>query len=208
MGFINIFVLRFRHKVYILSAFTNFVKMAFKINVSNKGKTYKVELESEDLLELKIGDKIQGSDISPDLEGYELEITGTSDASGFPGIKGQQGDQLRGLLLTKKDTGMNSKKNGLRLRKTVRGEEISEKTVQININVLKEGPKAFDSLFESSKSQEAPAEGSEKPAEAPAEEEPKATEAEKAETSAPDEEPKPSEAEKTESANPDEEPKA
>ena len=37
---------------------------------------------------------------------------------------------------------------GLRLRKTVRGNEISLDTVQINTKVLKEGKKKFDALFE------------------------------------------------------------
>ena len=36
--------------------------------------------------------------------------------------------------------------HGLRLKKTVRGEEISDKTSQINLNVLKEGAKKFDEI--------------------------------------------------------------
>jgi hypothetical protein len=58
----------------------------------------------------------------------------------------------------------NKRPAGLKLRKTVRGKEISLFTIQINTKVLKEGSKKFDALFE------APAE--EKPAEeaAPAEE--------------------------------------
>jgi len=43
---------------------------------------------------------------------------------------------------------INRKPNGLRLRKTVRGKEISPDTVQINAKVLKEGSKKFESLFE------------------------------------------------------------
>ncbi len=122
--------------------------MVFKINVSDKGKTLKIEKESEGLLRTKIGDTISGSEISPDLEGYELEITGTSDIAGFPGIKGQTGSQLRRILLTKDDKGMNeTRPKGLRLRKSVRGEEISEKTMQINMKVLKHGSKKFDELL-------------------------------------------------------------
>ncbi|MEA3248371.1 MAG: S6e family ribosomal protein, partial [Nanoarchaeota archaeon] len=40
------------------------------------------------------------------------------------------------------------KPKGLRLRKTVRGKEISLDTVQINTKVLKEGSKKFDTFFE------------------------------------------------------------
>jgi len=120
--------------------------MAFKINVSHKGRTYKAESDNESFIRIKIGEKIEGDLISADLGGYKLEITGTSDIAGFPGIKGQVGGQLRKLLLTKEDKGMNIKGEGLRLKKSVRGEEISEKTAQINTKVLKEGTKKFDEL--------------------------------------------------------------
>jgi ribosomal protein S6E (S10) len=121
--------------------------MVFKINVSNKGRTFKAETDNEGFIRMKIGDKLQGLVVSPELEGYTLEITGTSDMAGFPGIKGEAGSQLRKLLLTKNEKGMNlTRPAGLRLKKSVRGEEISEKTVQINTKVLKEGSKKWDEL--------------------------------------------------------------
>jgi ribosomal protein S6E (S10) len=121
--------------------------MAFKINISSKGRTFKLESDNEAFIKMKIGDKINGDLVSGDLDGYSLEITGTSDIAGFPGIKNQVGGQLRRMLLTKKDIGMRTTRpGGLRLKKTVRGEEISEKTVQINMKVLKEGRKKFDEL--------------------------------------------------------------
>ena len=56
--------------------------MSFKLNISEKsGKTYKLETESETFLEKALNEKIQGKDISPDLDGYEFEITGASDKS-------------------------------------------------------------------------------------------------------------------------------
>ena len=121
--------------------------MVFKFNVSHKGRTWKAEAENEELIRMKIGDKISGEMVSPELDGYQLEITGTSDISGFPGIKGENGPQLRGLLLTRYDKGMRqTKPEGLRLKKNVRGEEISEKTSQINLKVIKEGAKKFDEV--------------------------------------------------------------
>jgi ribosomal protein S6E (S10) len=121
--------------------------MAFKINVGHKGRTFKLETDNEALIRMKIGDKLNGELISADLEGYQLEITGTSDISGFPGIKGQIGSQLRGLLLTRYDKGMRpTRPKGLRLKKSVRGEEVSDKTSQINTKVLKEGKKKFDEV--------------------------------------------------------------
>ena len=119
--------------------------MSFKINVSHKGRTLKFEIESQALIDKEISHKIKGEEISPDLEGYELEITGTSDKAGFPGFKEQQGPQLKRVLLTK-GKGMHNKRKGIRLRKTVRGNTISADTIQINTKVLKEGKNKFDSL--------------------------------------------------------------
>ena len=131
--------------------------MVFKINVSHNGRTWKVETDNEALIRMKIGDKINGDVVSAELEGYQLEITGTSDIAGFPGIRGQIGGQLRKLLLTKDDKGMNqTRPRGLRLKKSVRGEEISDKTSQINFNVLKEGKKKFDEICPAKPAKEKP----------------------------------------------------
>lgn len=131
--------------------------MAFKINVAHKGKTFKVETTDEDLVGKIIGDKLKGEEISSELAGYEIEITGTSDKAGFMGRAEIKGPGLKKILLgygkgmhkkPKGDKKVNRTPNGLRLRKTVRGNEISLDTVQINTKVLKEGSKKFDSLFE------------------------------------------------------------
>ena len=131
--------------------------MVFKINLAHKGKTFKVETNDEDFVGKSIGDKVNGSEISADLEGYEVEITGTSDKAGFAGFSEINGPNLKGVLIGygkgmhKKPKGLkkvNRRPNGLRLRKTVRGKEISLDTVQINMKVLKEGSKKFESLFE------------------------------------------------------------
>ena len=141
--------------------------MAFKINLSHNGKTAKFEIESEYLVGQTIGSKIDGKEISPDLEGYEIEITGTSDKAGFPGLKDVKGPTLRRVLLTygigmhkrprKEGKKPVSSPKGLRLKKSIRGNEISEDTVQINSKVLKEGKKKFEGLF---KTAEAPVESS------------------------------------------------
>ena len=130
--------------------------MVFKINVSHKGKTFKVETEDEKLIGKSIGDKIDGKLINEKLEDYKVEITGTSDKAGFTGVKTIDSPNLKKALLAyghgmhKKPKGekkFNKKPKGLRLRKTVRGKEISQATVQINTKVLKEGTKKFESLF-------------------------------------------------------------
>lgn len=119
--------------------------MTFKINISDKGKTIKLETESEELVGKLIGDTVKGKEISPDLEGYELEITGTSDISGFPGKKGLEGSGYHRILLSK-GFGMKDSRKGLRLRKTLRGQEVSLKTSQINAIVKKHGKNKFEDI--------------------------------------------------------------
>lgn len=137
--------------------------MPFKINVSHNGKTYKTESENEVVVGKVIGETINGADLDENLSGYELEITGTSDLSGIPGFKGLEGPGYHRILRTK-GPGMHDTTNGIRKRKTNRGEEVSLKTHQINTKVLKEGSKKFADLLAPA---EPAAEGGE---EAPAEE--------------------------------------
>jgi ribosomal protein S6E (S10) len=120
--------------------------MPFKLNISDKGKAWKLELESEYLIGKSLGDKIPGKEIASNLEGYELEITGASDLSGFPHSKNVEGLGLKGLLL-KKGWAMHDKREGLRLRKTVRGKIISQSSSQINFKVLKSGAKPLSEIF-------------------------------------------------------------
>ncbi len=131
--------------------------MAFKINLSHKGKTLNKEIESEEIVGKKIGEVIKGEEISKELSGYEIEITGTSDIAGFPGKKDIEGAALKKVLLTKgfslkkKPKGLKKKPvrmpRGLRFKKTVRGNTISKDTVQINMKVIKEGSQKFEDML-------------------------------------------------------------
>lgn len=120
--------------------------MVFKINISDKGKTFKLETDTEFLEGKKIGERIDGIDLLPDLKGYELEITGASDRAGFPAMKELEGIGLKKMLL-KRGWGMKKKQKGLRLRKSVRGNTISQDIVQINMNVIKSGEKRLEKIF-------------------------------------------------------------
>ncbi|MBM3234554.1 30S ribosomal protein S6e [Candidatus Pacearchaeota archaeon] len=139
----------------------------FKINISEKGKSWKLETDTEALVGRKIGEKISGSEISSELSDYELEITGTSDKAGFPGFKEIESSGLKRVLLVKgkgmwsKPKGLKKKKpkmpDGLRLKKTVRGSIISRDVVQINLKVLKHGKKKLEEIFpEQNKPKEQP----------------------------------------------------
>jgi len=134
----------------------------FKINIGDSsGKTYKLELETEELFGKELGNTITGKDILPALEGYEFEITGMSDKSGFTAMKEVQGIGLKKVLLEygkamhKRPRREGKKKisnptpKGLRLRKTVRGRVISPEIVQINLKIVKRGTKKLSEVFES-----------------------------------------------------------
>lgn len=134
--------------------------MPFKINISEKnGKTYHLETEAESLIGKELRNKIDGRDISGDLEGYQFEITGTSDKAGLTSMENVDGIGLKRVLLRygkgmhKRSRREGKKKvsnftpNGLRLRRTVRGKIISDSIVQINLNVIKEGNKKLSEIY-------------------------------------------------------------
>src|SRR3989344_7895673 len=121
--------------------------MAFRLNMSDKGKAWRIELDCEALIGKRIGDKIHGKEIKEGLEGYEMEITGTSDKAGFPGHKDIDSPTLTKKLLTRGFGMKTASPHGLRLRKTLRGAIISEDIIQINMKVIKHGHKKLSELF-------------------------------------------------------------
>jgi small subunit ribosomal protein S6e len=130
--------------------------MTIKLNISDKGKAWKLEIPEEVLSGKSVGDKFDGKELKPELEGYELEITGGSDNAGFPLSKDVEGLGLKGVILTK-GWGMKDSTEGVRRKKTVRGKVVSGTTSQLNINVLKAGKKKLAEVFPEQVKTEAPA---------------------------------------------------
>jgi small subunit ribosomal protein S6e len=131
--------------------------MEHKLNIgdSKSKKTYNKTTEDiSGIYDKKIGDVINGELI--DLAGYELEITGGSDSSGFPMRKDVDGTARKRILITGGVGMKNQKRKGLRLRKMVAGNTVYEKTAQINLKVTKWGKDPIEAP--------APAEGEETPA--------------------------------------------
>ena len=96
----------------------------------------KVISDSKALMGKKIGDTFKGETI--DFSGYEFEITGGSDSNGFPMRKDLEGT-LKKKILIAGGVGFNSKRKGMRRRKTVAANTIFEKTAQVNVKVIKNG---------------------------------------------------------------------
>ncbi|MBS3089698.1 30S ribosomal protein S6e [Candidatus Pacearchaeota archaeon] len=120
--------------------------MPFKINISEKEKSWKLEVQDESLVGKSVGDTFDGKEIKPELAGYQMQITGGSDIAGFPLSKDVEGIGLSKVLLTK-GWGMRNTRPGVRMRKTVRGKNIASNTSQINIKVVKAGSKPLAEIF-------------------------------------------------------------
>jgi len=106
------------------------------------------ELAAKPFIGKKIGDTIKGELF--ELPGYEFVITGGSDSSGFPmradvDLQRKRITAVSGIGIHNKLRKPNPKKKGwrkmegMRLKKTVAGNMIHEKTAQINMKVTKKG---------------------------------------------------------------------
>lgn len=113
----------------------------FKVVISDPKTGLSVQREVKDpgakaFLGLKIGDTIKGETI--DLQGYEFEITGGSDFCGFPMRKDVLGVG-RKKILSYVGTGVRKQEKGMLQRKTVCGNTIHAKIVQVNLKAVKAG---------------------------------------------------------------------
>lgn len=112
----------------------------FKVVVSDPktGKAKSVEVEgpkAAPFIGRKIGDTIDGSVIG--MPKVKLLITGGSDKDGFPMRPDVHGGVKTEVLLSG-GPGFNPRDYGERRRKTVRGNTITEDTMQINVKILEE----------------------------------------------------------------------
>ncbi|MFP4402174.1 MAG: S6e family ribosomal protein [Candidatus Nanoarchaeia archaeon] len=126
--------------------------MAMKLVIGTKeGKCYQKELSAQEAEALNgkvLGETINGELIG--ISGVELELRGGSDIDGFPMRKDFHGPMRKKILLSK-GTGFNGKLRGkrfggLRVKKTICGNEIHSKIHQVNAKVVK-GEKAVEKAF-------------------------------------------------------------
>jgi len=123
--------------------------LAFKVVISEGENSHQIEVEaaeSKKLIGLKIGEEFDASLVG--LTGYKVKITGGSDKNGFPMKKDIDGQRRMKSLLSS-GIGFKPKRDGERRRKTVRGNTISDETVQINTIVTEKGEKDINELLES-----------------------------------------------------------
>ncbi|KAI5165104.1 small subunit ribosomal protein S6e [Nematocida sp. ERTm5] len=120
-----------------------------KLSIANPERTTQKVIEIEHnvesaLYEKRIMDVIEGELIAPEWSGFLLQLTGGTDKQGFPMKPGVMTPDRVRLLLKKGDTGFRCTDNGLRRRKSVRGDVVSEHIGVLNLKVVKEGSHVFE----------------------------------------------------------------
>ncbi len=117
------------------------------INDTKKGKSYNVEVSghhANSLIGKKIGDEVDGIFVS--LPGYKLEISGGTDKDGFPMRKDFPGMGRRRLLLSE-SLGFHHQEQGIRKKRSVRGNTVNQNIVQINMKVTKHSNKPIEKIL-------------------------------------------------------------
>ena len=114
----------------------------FKIVVSDPetGTSKIVELQearAAPLIGKRIGETMDGA--VADLPGHKVQVMGGSDKDGFPMRPSVHGGVRRRIVLSG-GVGFNPTTEGLRRRKTIRGNVITDEIVQINMKIT-EKPK-------------------------------------------------------------------
>ncbi len=108
----------------------------FKLNISDsKGHSATKELKDADalpLIGLQIGSEIEAS--AAGLDG-RLAITGGSDKSGVPMRPDVHGAARKRVLLSR-GVGLRDAEKGERVRKLLRGNQVSEEIYQVNCRLL------------------------------------------------------------------------
>ena len=133
---------------------------------SSEGKSYSMEISGANynhFLGKKIGDSVDGMFVGEGdsaLTGYKLEITGGSDITGRPMRPDLDGSGVKSVLITagigykvKKYVNKNSKEyrykyDGLRRRRNLRGNVISQDTRQINLKVVESGKRSLAAVID------------------------------------------------------------
>jgi small subunit ribosomal protein S6e len=120
----------------------------FKLVVSDPktGKAYNIDVagpKTAKFVGKAIGTEIDGD--AAGLMGYTLVITGGSDKDGTP-MRNDLPGQIRKKVLVAGGIGFHPKADGMRKRKTLRGNEISGDLVQVNASVKEYGPKPIEEI--------------------------------------------------------------
>jgi small subunit ribosomal protein S6e len=121
----------------------------FRIVVSDSKTAQAYQVTVTGAAANKIIGKNIGETISGDvagLSGYTLKLTGGTDKDGFP-IRPDLPGPARKKILVAGGVGFRSTADGVRMRRTMRGSEISSEVTQINTVIVEYGQKPLDEIF-------------------------------------------------------------
>ena len=133
---------------------------------TSNGRSFSVDISGSNynhFLGKKIGDAVDGMFVGEGdkaLSGYKLEITGGADVTGRPMRPDLDGSGVKSVLITagvgykgKKYVKKNSrvyryKYDGLRRRRNLRGNVISQDTRQINLKIVESGNRSLAAIID------------------------------------------------------------
>jgi small subunit ribosomal protein S6e len=150
----------------------------FKVIVSDPetGTSKVVELQearAAPLVSKKIGEVMDGAIV--DMPGHKVQLMGGSDKDGFPMRPSVHGGVRRSIVLSG-GVGFNPTDDGMRRRKTIRGNIVTEEIVQVNLKVVEKpkGAKEAKKTKEKKEEKSSTPKESEPPAQPPAQPQSKA----------------------------------
>ncbi|MFA6036460.1 MAG: 30S ribosomal protein S6e [Candidatus Micrarchaeia archaeon] len=122
--------------------------MKISIGDPKSKKSYQADVPADkvaSLIGMKVGDALEGALVG--AGGYKFQITGGSDKEGFP-MRGdlRGGQRVRALLSSGTGFG-HGKPKGMRERKMIRGNLVSEAIAQLNVKVTEAGEKPLAEIF-------------------------------------------------------------
>jgi small subunit ribosomal protein S6e len=123
------------------------VEFKVVVNDTKNGKSHQIQVSghhANSLIGKKIGDEVDGIFIS--LPGYKLQITGGTDKDGFA-MKSDLPGMVRRKLLLSNGKSFHATEDGMRKKKSIRGNTIGQEIVQINMKVTKHSSKPINQLL-------------------------------------------------------------
>ena len=127
------------------------VEFKVVVNDTKNGKSHNVSISghhANSLIGKKIGDEVDGIFVS--LPGYKLLITGGTDKNGFA-MRSDLPGMTRRRLLVSEGKGFKAREEGMRKKKSIRGNTINQDIVQINMKVIKYSSKPIENLIKTEK---------------------------------------------------------
>lgn len=123
-----------------------------KLNISNPaiGAQLCMEIDDEKKLrafyDKRMGQEVNGEDVSEDFAGYVFRICGGNDKQGFPMKQGVLTNGRVRLLLDSTHSCYRARRKGERKRKSVRGCIVGADLSVINLKIMEVGSKAIPGL--------------------------------------------------------------